>query len=116
MIKKSANWYIKLLFGLIFVGIIVGYVIFQSTDFVDGPLITISSPEDGILVTEPLVHIKGIAERVSEIRLNGNPIFIDESGNFDEPLLLVYGHNIITLEAQDKFERTISKELELIYK
>lgn len=107
---------IKVLFGLLFIGVIAAYTIIQSEDFVDGPQITILSPESGILFEEPLVHIQGKAERVADITLNGNPIFIDESGNFDEQLLLVDGLNIITLEAQDRFERTVSKELELIYK
>ena len=116
MAVKSANWYIKVLFGLLFIGILGFYTVLQSEDFVEGPQITILSPAGGILLEEPLVHIQGRAERVAEITLNGSPIFIDESGNFDEQILLVQGLNIITLEAQDKFERTVSKELELIYK
>ena len=116
MVFKSANWYLKVLFGLLFIGVIAGYTVLQSEDFIDGPQITILSPADGILFEEPLVRIEGRAERVAEITLNGSPIFIDESGNFDEQLLLVSGQNIITIEAQDKFERKVSKKLELLYK
>ena len=116
MKPKNANWYIKVLTGLLFIGIIAFYTVIQSEDFIDGPQITILSPAGGILLEEPLILIQGKAERVAEITLNGSPIFIDESGDFNEQILLVPGLNIITLEAQDKFERTVSKELELIYK
>ena len=116
MAVKSANWYMKVLLGLLFIGVIAGYTILQSEDFIEGPQITILSPAGGILQSEPLVQIQGKAMRVAEITMNGAPIFIDESGNFDEQILLAHGLNIITLEAQDKFERKVSKELELLYK
>ncbi len=113
---KSANWYVRVFFGLVFVGVIAFYTVLQSEDFARGPEITILSPASGILLNEPLVEIQGEALRVSDITLNGNPIFIDESGAFSETILLVSGLNIIKVEAQDKFERKVSKTLELLYK
>jgi hypothetical protein len=116
MAVKSANWYIRVLLGLLFVGVIAFYTVLQSEDFARGPEITILSPEGGILLSEPEVEVRGVAERVNEITLNGNSIFIDESGAFNETILLVPGINIITIEAQDKFERRVTETLELLYK
>ena len=113
---KSANAYIKFLIGALFVGVIFGYTYFQSSFLADGPQFTLLEPSSGTMFEESLIEIKGTVLRVSDITLNGDPIFIDEEGNFSETILLLPGQNIITLEAQDKFERKITEVLELIYK
>jgi len=113
---RSVNTYIKILLGVLFIAVIFGYTYFQSTFLADGPQFTFIEPSSGTIVEDSLVEIKGVVSRVSDISLNGNPIFIDEEGNFSEIILLSHGQNIITLEAQDKFERKITEVLELIYK
>ena len=115
MSVKSANWYARALIGLLFLGVIAFYTLIQSEDFARGPEIAILYPQGGILLSEPLVEIRGVALRVSDITLNDAPIFIDESGAFNETILLVPGLNIITIEAQDKFERRVTKTLELLH-
>ena len=115
MSVKSANWYARALIGLLFLGVIAFYTLIQSEDFARGPEIAILYPQSGILLSEPLVEIRGVALRVSDITLNDAPIFIDESGAFNETILLVPGLNIITIEAQDKFERRVTKTLELLH-
>ena len=114
MANKSANTYIKILLGALFVAVIFGYAYFQSSFLADGPQFTLLEPASGTMFEESLVEIKGKVERVSTISLNGNTIFIDEEGNFSEMMLLSFGQNIITLEAQGKFERKITEVLELI--
>lgn len=113
---KSANTYIKISVGVLFLAIIFGYAYFQSGLLAEGPKFAFVEPPSGTMVEESLVEIKGVVLRVSDITLNGNPIFIDEEGNFSEMILLSPGQNIITLEAQDRFERKITEILELIYK
>lgn len=116
MRSRSANTYIKYLAGALFVAVILGYAYFQSELLAHGPQFTFIEPASGTMFEEPLVNIRGKVERVSDITLNGDHIFIDEEGNFSEKILLSPGQNIITLEAQDKFGRKITKILELIYK
>ena len=113
---QSAGTYIKIFFSLVLVGIIVWYSYSKSTDFLEGPTITIHIPENGITVSRSLITVSGIAEHISHITLNGKQIFITEQGLFSEQLLLSRGYNIITLEARDRFDREVSKSLELVYK
>ena len=113
---QSAHTYIKIFFALALVGIIVWYAYSKSADFLEGPIITIATPKNGITVSRSLVTVSGTAEHISYITLNGLQIFVTEEGLFSEQLLLSPGYNIITLEARDRFDREVKQTLELVYK
>lgn len=116
MRAKSANSYIKLFIGILFVIIVAAYTYLQSGNFIEGPTLLITTPINGSTSAESLIIIEGVAQHISHIQLNDGQIFVDEDGNFREQLLLSPGYNIITLEAQDRFGRETTKTLELIYK
>ncbi|MCH7756724.1 hypothetical protein IIC45_01410 [Patescibacteria group bacterium] len=113
---QSAGTYIRVLLALALVGSIIWYAYRKSADFLEGPTIIIHTPENGITVTHSLVEIKGTAEHIAHISINGRKIFVTEEGLFSEQLLLSLGYNIITLEARDRFDREVKKSLELVYK
>lgn len=96
--------------------LVIGYIAFNFRIFVAGPGIEIISPVNGSVSQEKLVLLNGVATRISYISLNGRPILVNEEGHFNESLLLNPGYNIITLEAKDKFDRSITKKIELVYK
>ncbi len=96
--------------------IILGYGMFQAKNLIAGPEIEISSPANGTLVGESLIEIQGTAKHISFFTLNGDKIYTDEAGVFKEKILLSYGYNVMTLEAKDRFGRTVTETLELIYK
>jgi hypothetical protein len=85
----------------LFVGTIVAYGLYQSRGILSGPLVSVTTPQNGETVFEPLVQVAGSAPRVKDLTLNGRSIFIDMEGNFDERLLLLPGYNIIELTARD---------------
>ncbi|NQV93192.1 hypothetical protein HQ403_01705 [Candidatus Kaiserbacteria bacterium] len=82
---------------------------------VTGPVISISEPKDGVVVTSSRTEVYGTTKNISSISLNDREIFIDESGAFKEKLLLSPGYNIITVRAEDKFGRKTENVLELVY-
>lgn len=100
---------------IVFFLLLVGYGLYQTKNLMLGPSIAIASPINGAAVAMNPVEVKGQAERIAFISLNGEKIFTDEQGNFSQKLLLNRGYNIIKLEAQDKFGRTIQKILNLVY-
>lgn len=63
-----------------------------------------------------MVQIKGNARNANYITLNGREIFVDRDGTFTEPVALLPGLSVVTLDAQDKFGKTAEKKFELIYK
>ena len=99
-------------FFLILAGVLVlAYGIWQARDFLRGPRIYLESPQEGEILKENLLAIKGRAYDVSKLMLNGRSIFTDENGNFYEETLLAPGVNILELYAEDKFghEKTIQR-------
>ncbi|MSR78610.1 MAG: hypothetical protein EXS59_00485 [Candidatus Taylorbacteria bacterium] len=110
----------KLILGLTIATLIalaIGiYAYIQSRQYFHGPQVTITSPINGLLVTENPVTIEGIAENIAFITLNDGAIFVDKKGVFSEKLLLLPGYNILTIKAEDRFGKKTQKTLELVYK
>ena len=94
--------------------IIVVYAFFRSLNYIHGPSIDIYQPINGSAIASTTVTIIGRADRVNTLSLNGKQIFIDESGNFKETIVVLPGINIITFSAQDQFGRTDNEQLELV--
>ncbi len=110
--KKYVKWAIISLLILI----LVGYTGYEIKKIVFGPKITVNYPQNGALVSDPLLEIKGVAQNINDISLDDNKIFVDENGNFDEKILLSYGYNVIKIDATDRFGSKTEKILEVIYK
>lgn len=117
MIKpyEDGKMILKILFVAFFVLLIIGYGLFQSKKIIGGPKISLSSPTPGQVVHRSDVDITGVATNISAISLNDRPIFIDESGNFSEKLMLYPGYNIIKIRAEDKFGSSVEKDIEMVY-
>lgn len=114
--RRKVKILLKIWLSLGAIALVGGYAAFRAKDMVSGPAITVTSPANGTLVSDSLVEIKGTAEHVSFLTLNGDKIYTDESGVFSEKILLSYGYNSVTLGAKDRFGRTVTKNLQLIYK
>jgi len=106
--------FLKMLVLIIVVSVIGSYAYDRTREFVAGPSIVISSPLDGAVLDSPYVKITGEAQNISHIVLNGRQIFTNEAGVFDEPLLLYPGYNIISVQAKDRFDRTVEKRTRLM--
>ncbi|PSO46395.1 MAG: hypothetical protein BRC24_02205 [Parcubacteria group bacterium SW_4_46_8] len=104
-------WTIAILFTF---GIGV-FAYYQSAALIRGPVVVITAPTNGKTFTSAPVTVKGTASHISYLSLNGRQIFTDTDGVFAERLLLAPGYNIITITAEDKFDRTRTKTLELVY-
>ena len=68
---------------ILIVAVIAGYSYFKFHDLLAGPIITLYSPTDGTSLNKELVMVKGKAERISTIFLNGRKIFTDRQGAFN---------------------------------
>lgn len=105
-------------------GIVIGlaailiYTLFQAHEFIAGPKLEIFTPKNGetIASTSAEVLLKGNADNISFLTINGLQVFTDEQGDFSRKLLLPEGLAIITVEAQDKFNRSVKKEIQLFVK
>jgi hypothetical protein len=114
--RRRVKTLLRIWIAVAAVALVFGYGAFRAKNLVTGPEVTIVSPADGALVESSLVSISGTARNISFLTLNGDKIFTDESGAWNEHVLLSYGYNTVTLKAEDRFGRTIVKTLQLIYK
>ncbi len=105
---------LKILAAIIGVAIIIGYAAWRSFNYVQGPHIDIFEPVNGSSILKTTVIIRGQAVRINNMTLNGQPIAIDESGNFAEAVIIFPGINRLTLAGQDQFGRNSSSELILL--
>lgn len=99
---------------LIFFGI-AGYAYTKSADLLSGPQIAVATPANGSTSDQERIIIRGTAQNISFLYLNDRQIYTDTDGTFREQLLLYPGYNIITIMARDRFERTTTKRIEVVY-
>jgi len=108
--RDSRLTYIAL--GIFFL-IVIGYAYYEARGLLFGPSITVSS---GITeVREPFIVIKGRADRIASLSMNGKTIPVTEEGVFEEPYLLSPGYNRIVLDAADKYGRSRRQAIEIVY-
>ncbi|MDP2648775.1 MAG: hypothetical protein U1D26_03090 [Patescibacteria group bacterium] len=93
--------------------LLVGYAYFEARGLLFGPSITLAAPMTEM--HEPFIEISGRADRISSLSMNGKAVEVTEEGAFSEPYLLSLGYNRIVLEARDKYGRSRSKVLEIMY-
>ena len=98
--------------GLFFI-LLLAYAYFEARGLLFGPSITVTSQISE--VHDPFVIIKGHADRISSIAMNGKAIKVTEEGEFSEPYLLAPGYNRVTLDARDKYGRSRTQTIEIVY-
>lgn len=99
------------------IGVILGiglYAYYQARPLLAGPHLEIFEPLNHSSTGTTSITILGKTERISTLTLNDREIFITEEGNFSEKLLLPLGYTIIEMTAKDRFNRSVTKTLQLV--
>ncbi len=113
--KKSIRFWIRTAALVILFGIIAGYTYYRTRDLINGPIITLSSPQNASTVHNSELTVSGTVKNAVDVSLDDRKIFLDEEGRFSEKLLLANGYTIISLKAQDRFNRSVEKKLEVVF-
>lgn len=112
MLPYRDSRFAKIILVVFFI-LLLGYSFYEAQAMLFGPRISI--PSDTIVMHDAFTLIRGQAENIAELRLNGDPISVTEEGVFEEPYLLTPGTNRIVLDASDKYGRSTQKSIEIIY-
>lgn len=113
MLRDRVIWYIKR-GGLAF--LFLSLVIFigaKTKNLILGPSLSITSPKDGETVLGSLIEIKGNADNIASLYLNGRKIYVNEKGDFSEELLVPPGYSIIEVRAVDREKDETVKEVQV---
>ncbi len=105
---------LRIVGAVLIVVIIASYAVWRSLNYARGPAITIFEPVNGAAASSPVMTIKGRADRVNDLIMNGQMISIDEQGNFNQTIVVFPGLNKITFIANDQFGRSTEKELDIV--
>ena len=116
MSRHETKFYLKAIIITLFLICLFGYGAFEVWNYATGPKIILSSPVNGVSVSESLISIDGQGKNTKEITLNDRAIALDEAGNFSEKILLSYGYNVLKLKAEDRFGKKTEQELQIVYK
>ena len=101
----SLPFALKALGAVIVVCLIVAYALFQARHVLLGPQITLEDELPAMVATST-VMVRGTAENIVSISLNGRPIFTTDEGAFEEVVILPPGYTIVTIEAVDRYGST----------
>lgn len=85
----------------------------KAWPLIQGPTLSIDSPENYASITGGIVSIKGKASRGASLVLNNAPILHEEDGSFLLTLTFPRGGSILTFAATDRFGRTIATTLNI---
>ena len=95
------------------IGGIIGYGFFEARRLLEGPSITILSPEDGSRSAEPLLTIEGVARNISFLTINDKPALTDEWGHFTKKMTPPPGANVVVVQGVDRFGRRTSNDVRI---
>ncbi|MBI3626891.1 helix-turn-helix domain-containing protein, partial [Candidatus Uhrbacteria bacterium] len=85
MLQKSAA-------ALLMVGFL-SYIGLQINHIIQSPRLVIDSPSDNLITSKQVVEIKGHVESESHLTVNGQDVYTDKDGNFNEVMGLQPGIN-----------------------
>ena len=111
----DAKKILKIVALSLFLIFIVTFVFFRSKDLISGVKITDVNIVDGAKITDSVLKITGNARNAVELTLNDRVISIDQSGNFDETIILASGYNIVNIKAKDEFGNRDEKNYKLMH-
>ncbi len=97
----------------VFFIIIAGYAYFEARGILYGPRIEV--PEGVTQVSEQFITLRGRADRIAVLNMNGKPITVTEDGAFEEPYLLSPGLNRVVFDAEDKYGRKRQEVIQIVY-
>jgi hypothetical protein len=92
---------------------VLGYGVFEARKLIEGPSITITSPQPWSATSTTGVLIAGEAQNIAFLTINDAPAYTDESGHFAELLSPPPGVTVLTVAAVDRFGRRVSKSVSI---
>jgi len=93
--------------------LVIGYGFFEARGMLFGPRIEL--PDETIQSSEQFITIRGKAQHIAQLRMNGTSISVTEDGSFAEPYLLSPGLNRIVFDAEDKYGGKRQEVVQIVY-
>lgn len=95
--------------ALVFFGGIYFYR--EVGEFSKAPRLVVLQPADNFSIEGSSVEVVGITDKEGKIRINGQPVFVNDKGEFEETVSLQNGVNEIEIKAINRFSNEETKSL-----
>lgn len=106
---SSVPSYINSIIGISVSALLLIYIGLQIRTILQPPTLTISSPQNGVVIDEQTVVIAGETDPQTTVLLNGQELQHNEQGQFNQTIDLRPGLNTITITAQKKHGKTTTE-------
>ncbi len=102
--KKRQKFYFSYKTILAGVGafILLGYILFQFHSFFVGPKLSIDAPQEGAVVKDNIVEVKGKTDPYATVLVEGEEVYVQIDGTFQKSLYLFSGEKNIKIVAKDR--------------
>lgn len=81
------------------------YLYQEFRSFAAVPYLVVFAPTDGQIIEESNVTVNGKTDKDARVSINGQPLLVDDSGNFSERVQLQSGFNTLTVTSTNKFQK-----------
>src|SRR3989338_533310 len=88
--------------AIILLAVFSFYLFYQFRFYFREPELVLEIPAGDMVISEPNIEINGRIDADSALTMNGRPIYIKETGEFQERVNLGQGLNALEFEAQNK--------------
>ncbi len=111
--EKNIKWWLGLTSGVLLFSIIATFAYMKTSFLFKGVQLEAKIERND---NSSVATITGKAANATFVSLNGREIYINENGDFSEPIALMPGFSVITINTQDKFGKEKEKKFQVIYK
>ncbi len=100
---------LSLSLGLLFVGVSIGYIIWQVWSINKTPVLEIIEPQNNAVIQGTTAMVRGHTDAGNSVAVNEQGIFVDTTGNFQTQLGLSSGPKEIKITASNRFDKQTVK-------
>ena len=99
---------------VIFLLLIFSYLFFQYRAAFLPPALTVTSPQDGTKTSQNIV-VSGKADNNATVTVNGQPVSVSNTGDFEKDITLFPGSSTISVTATNRFGKssTVQRTIEV---
>ncbi|MCX6763408.1 MAG: DUF4115 domain-containing protein [Candidatus Moranbacteria bacterium] len=87
------------------------YLYREVGSFSTAPRLVIISPENEMEASGNSAVVEGVTDADAQVFINGQPILVNDEGNFRENVTLQAGENVIAIEAKNRFGKETKNTL-----
>ncbi len=83
-----------------------GYLAWQVHGILVPPQLSVYTPSDGSIINQPTTIVEGQTEKEAQLTVNGQPVMVNDQGQFEATIDLSQGLNTIAIVATKKHGKT----------